>query len=291
MTEENQAEHRINIMDTQTDLLQTQTETEESRQDGPQVAGVMERFVALMIDAGLVLVGYQIFLWVLLKFYAPQLEQIIWLALGVLIPFIIYETIFTCGGRSTLGKKLVGIAVVDVNTGEPLGFFRSFVRAVGYVFSGAILMCGFLLAFVDDHHRALQDFLAGSVVMQARPKGFFEKVLLTCTGSLFVIIFSFSLYSQLFGAGSWVQKRLVLQAKDHLEQIGYLQEVHRTYFGVYTNDLLRLSLLSGDPVQFQRDTQKVLDRKGFKIGVSEKGYKITARAKDARKTPVYYPSR
>ena len=290
MSEENQVEKRINIMDTQTDLVQTQTETEETQQAGPQVAGVMERLVALMIDAGLVLVVYQIFLWVLLKFYAPQLEQIIWLALGVLIPFIIYETIFTCGGRSTLGKKLVGIAVVDVNTGEPLGFFRSCIRAVGYVCSAAILMCGFLLAFVDDHHRALQDFLAGSVVMQARPKGFLEKALLTLTGVLLMCLFSFSMYSQLFGAGSWAQKRLVLQAKNHLEQIGYLQEVHRSYFGVYTNDLLRLSLLSGDPVQFQRDTQKVLDRKGFRIGVGEKGYKISARAKDVRKTPVYFPS-
>ena len=71
-----------------------------------------------------------------------------------------------------------------------------------------------------------------------------------------------------------MQKRLVLQAKDHLEQIGYLQEVHRTYFGVYTNDLLRLSLLSGDPVQFQRDTQKYWTAKALKSAWVKKDTKL-----------------
>ena len=46
----------------------------------------------------------------------------------------------------------------------------------------------------------------------------------------------------------------------------------------------------GDPVQFQRDTQKILQPRGFKIGVKGDSYKISAVAKDAKKTPVYYSS-
>ena len=125
--------------------------------------------------------------------------------------------------------------------------------------------------------------------MQSRPKSWGEKTALTLTGLVLLSAFSYCFYSQVFGDGSYAQKRMILQAKNHLEKIGYLEELHRIHFGSYTNDLLRLSILSGDPVQFQRDTQKVLDRKGFKIGVSDRDYKISARAKDVRKTPVYFP--
>ena len=104
-----------------------------------------------------------------------------------------------------------------------------------------------------------------------------------------MFMFVFSAYSQIFSGGSWAQKRLILQAQEHVRKIGYLEEVHRMKFGYYTNDLLRLSILSGDPVQFQRDTQKVLDNKNFRIGVKDNKYKIRAQAKDLRKTAVYYP--
>ena len=81
----------------------------------------------------------------------------------------------------------------------------------------------------------------------------------------------------------------IIKAKNHLEKIGFLEEVHRLNYGYYTNDLLRLAILSGDPMQFQRDTHKVLENKGFRIGVTDRDYKITARAKDTKKTLVTYP--
>lgn len=281
-------EHRIGNILEESAPVPPPAETYE--QSGPQVAGVAERFVALLIDWGLIGILYQLGLMAALHWLQPDLVQLYWLLAGVLVPFILYETIWTSGGRSTLGKKLVGIRVADKNTGEPLGLVRAFVRAVGYVLSGALLMCGFLLAFIDDKHRALQDYMAGSVVIASRPKSWVEKTALTLAGLLLMCGFAGYFYKQLFGAGSLAQQRLISQAKAHVEKIGYLEEVHRLHFGYYTNDLLRLALLSGDPVQFQRDTQKVLDRKDFRIGVGEKGYKIRARAKDTRRTAVYFPA-
>ncbi len=277
-------EYRINIMEDAPQVQQPQQEAQ-----GPVLAGVMERFVALLIDAGVVLFVYQIFLAILFKLCQLDLEQIYWALAGIVPAFVVYETLFTCGGRSTLGKKLVGIVVIDQHTAEPLSLLHSFIRAVGYVISALLLMCGFLLAFIDDKHRALQDYLAGSVVLQSREKSFAENAILTVTGTIWLALFSFVFYSQIFGDGSFAQKRLILKAKNHLEKIGYLEEVHRINYGYYTNDLLRLSILSGDPVQFQRDTHKVLDNKGFRIGVTDKKYKITARAKDVKKTLVTYP--
>ena len=85
-----------------------------------------------------------------------------------------------------------------------------------------------------------------------------------------------------------MDKYYVDRARKHLVNIALLEEAHYTRYGRYTNDLLRLSLLSGDPVQFQRDTQKILSPKGFKIGVNGNRYKLSAVARDAKKTPVYY---
>lgn len=256
----------------------------------PAVAGVLERLVALLIDAGLIFFIYQVFLLVLLRFTSPDLQQLYWWIAGVNVPFILYETLFTSGGRNTLGRALVGVRAVRLADGGTLNLAQAFVRAMGYYVSAALLMCGFLLAFIDSQHRALQDYLAGSVVLQARQKSWGEKALLSLTGLVLLLAFGGYFYKQLFGAGSLVQQRMITRAQEHVKKIGYLEEMHRVQFGRYTNDLLRLSILSGDPVQFQRDTQAVLDRKDFRIGVSATGYKIKARAKDVRKTPVYYPS-
>lgn len=256
----------------------------------PAVAGVLERLVALLIDAGLIFFIYQVFLLVLLRFTSPDLQQLYWWIAGVNVPFILYETLFTSGGRNTLGRALVGVRAVRLADGGTLNLAQAFVRAMGYYVSAALLMCGFLLAFIDSQHRALQDYLAGTVVLQARQKSWGEKALLSLTGLVLLLAFGGYFYKQLFGAGSLVQQRMITRAQEHVKKIGYLEEMHRVQFGRYTNDLLRLSILSGDPVQFQRDTQAVLDRKDFRIGVSATGYKIKARAKDVRKTPVYYPS-
>ena len=178
-------EQRINIMSEEPTQPAAQTEVD----DTPKPAGITERFVALLIDWGLISFLYQLFLLWILRKYVFSLEQLYALLAGVLVPFVLYETIFSSGARNTLGKKLVGIRVADQHTGEPLGVLRAFIRSVGYVLSGGLLMCGFLLAFIDDRHRALHDYLAGSVVVQARPKGFLEKALLTLTGIVLMIAF------------------------------------------------------------------------------------------------------
>lgn len=275
-------EQRINIMEDAPAVS-----AEEEQQARP--ASVSERFVALLIDWSVICIPYQLLAAFVLNRMMLDLEQIYAVIGAVVIPFILYESVFTCGGRNTLGKTLVGIRVEDVHTGHPLTFARAFVRAVGYFVSAILLMCGFLLAFIDNSHRALHDYLAGSEVVQARFKSRGEKAVLTLLGLGLMSFLVFYTYSQLFGAGSLAQRRMVLRAQEHVQKIGYLEEVHRIHFGYYTNDLLRLSILSGDPVQFQRDTQKVLDNKNFRIGVGQTGYKIRAHAKDAKKTAVFYP--
>ena len=81
-------------------------------------------------------------------------------------------------------------------------------------------------------------------------------------------------------------------AQEQLIKIAYLEELHKQHYGFYTNDLLRLALISGDAVQFQRDMQQYFRRGKFEIGVNKDGYYIQGYAKDnadpAKSSLVYF---
>lgn len=280
-------ENRINIMEPDIPAPAQPAQPEEPR---VEYASVTERFVALLIDYGVFFIPLQIILWIFFKIAGP-LDGIwppVFLFVGINLLFVLYEAIFSCGDRVTVGKALVGIAVVKADLSGPISFPRAFCRAVGYYISGLLLMCGFLLAFFDDRHRALHDHFGGSVVVQIRPKTWGERLLIRLLGAVLLIAFGWIFYEQVLGGGSLTQKAYIRQAEKHLKNIALLEEAHYNRYGYYTNDLLRLSLLSGDPVQFQRDTQKRLYHKGFKIGVQGNTYKISALAQDSQHTPVYF---
>ena len=281
-------ENRINILD-----VQDSTPSAPKKQEEKVVyASVSERFIALLIDYGIIFIPFQFITWIWFNVAHPELELWHYLALigGINGAFILYETIFSCANRMTLGKGLVGIAVVKKDLSGPLGFFRAFLRAIGYYVSGALLLCGFLMAFFDDRHRALHDILCGSVVVQIREKSWMERFFVRLLGSVLLFAFAWTAYSQVFGGTAWLDQYYIRHARKHLQKIALLEEGHKAKYGYYTNDLLRLSLLSGDPVQFQRDTQAVLEPKGFVIGVTKDSYKIRAVAKDKKHTQVSYSS-
>lgn len=279
-------EQRINIMEPEV------AAPAPAGAEQPKVvyATVTERFVALLIDYGVVFIPAQLIAVLILKLAGPALDfgGILALVAGINGAFVLYETILSSGDRVTLGKSLVGIAVMKKDLSGPLSIPQAFMRAIGYYISAALFMCGFLVAFFDDRHRALQDFLGGSVVVQIREKSWTERALVRFLGGVLLAVFAWTAYSQFFGGGSLIQKYYVDSARKHLRKIALLEEAHYTRYGRYTNDLLRLSLLSGDPVQFQRDTQKIFMPKGFRIGINGKRYKLSAVARDDKKTTVYY---
>jgi uncharacterized RDD family membrane protein YckC len=279
-------QQRINIMQ------DTPVVTDTQEQPKIIYATVAERFVALLIDYGIVFLPCQFITWLWIKLTNPELELWQGVAIVAIINglFVLYETIFSCGDRMTLGKALVGIAVVKQDLSGSVSFVRAFLRAVGYYISFGLFGCGFLWAFFDDRHRALHDFLGGSVVVQIREKSGAETLVLRGLGVILLLLFAGTIYFHSFGGGALVDRWYIRHARMQLSQIARLEEAHKDLYGYYTNDLLRLALLSGDPVQFQRDTRKILEPKGFKIGVSENSYKISAVAKDKKHTRVVFES-
>lgn len=263
---------------------------ESSSSQGLAYASITERFVALAIDYGIIFLPFQLIAWLLNKGFgrALELEHWIYLLVGINVLFILYETIFSSGGRVTLGKNLVGIAVVKKDQKGPLTWPQALLRALGYYISVGLFFGGFVLALVDDRKRALHDFLGGSVVVQLRERDTWEVWAVRALGLLLLIAFCAGMYRS-FGGRNWQEQYKVHQAQNFLENLALLEEGHYLRYGYYTNNLERLALLSGDPVQFQRDMHKVFStgRKGIRIGVQENTYKISALAKDKHKTPVY----
>ena len=77
-----------------------------------------------------------------------------------------YFVLFWSTAGQTPGMRLMKLRVVTRGGVHP-GVARSCVRLVGLVLAIVPLFAGFLPVLVDDRRRALQDFLAGTVVLYA----------------------------------------------------------------------------------------------------------------------------
>jgi uncharacterized RDD family membrane protein YckC len=76
----------------------------------------------------------------------------------------LYFIVFWSLVGQTPGMRLMDVRVTTAS-GELPGFGRSTVRLVGLVLAIIPLFAGFLTVLVDDRRRALQDLLAGTVVL------------------------------------------------------------------------------------------------------------------------------
>ncbi len=69
----------------------------------------------------------------------------------------------------SVGKRRVGIRVVDRMTLEPIGLWRGAVRLIGRALDVLSYGLGFLIPFCTVRRQTFADLLAGSVVVEDRP--------------------------------------------------------------------------------------------------------------------------
>ncbi|HEV8251184.1 MAG TPA: RDD family protein [Gaiellaceae bacterium] len=130
---------------------------------GPR-AGFWRRFLALLIDsiivgiAGGVLVGIG---------GALDSNALIGIGYAVwLIGFAVYEIYFH-GGPSgqTVGKRALGIRVIDFASGGPIGYGRATIRWLGRIISGLFCYLGYLWMLWDQEKQTWHDKMANDVVV------------------------------------------------------------------------------------------------------------------------------
>ncbi|MCK4936432.1 MAG: RDD family protein, partial [Elusimicrobiales bacterium] len=267
--------------------LNDNLENTDTREDNLTSAGFHERLIAYVIDA---LPFVALCYWTLSKLVIAEIivfnpaNELKWKLIWIFL-YLIYETIFSSGGRATLGKYIMGIRVRNAD-GNNLSVGKAFLRSVSYFLSSLPLNAGFLMALFTKKKRALHDFIGSSRVIRIREK--------SSMAEGFIIVFSFALLA--FFIGSWVnqsfltldpsEKKQIVLAKRSLSRIGQLEEIHKKRYGGYTSDIKRLIVLSHNPRVIQKDLMKNIQIDSLMISSNGRDYVISAKAKNWRKSEV-----
>ena len=80
---------------------------------------------------------------------------------------VAYHTFFIGLNGMTLGKYLAKIKAVDLDTKEPIGFLRAFVRAVFRFANELFFYIGFWFALFSPLNQTLHDYSTNTVVIDA----------------------------------------------------------------------------------------------------------------------------
>jgi uncharacterized RDD family membrane protein YckC len=142
----------------------------ETGEPAPVVyAGLASRGLALAIDAllanllflsGTALVGL---VTSLVGSIRPTWLAATLVSAGWILVVSAYFTCFWATAGQTPGMRLLRLRLL-AGDGTPPGLGRSLLRLAGLLLAIVLLFTGFLPALVDDRRRALQDYLAGTVV-------------------------------------------------------------------------------------------------------------------------------
>lgn len=99
--------------------------------------------------------------------FAALFGGIALILLGVLFVAFLYVRAMGKTGQPW-GARIVGVRVVDMRTGEPIGFWRALGRSLfANIFSSAIFYLGYLWMLWDDKQQTWQDKVVNSVVVRA----------------------------------------------------------------------------------------------------------------------------
>ncbi len=131
--------------------------TESGGRSGAR-AGFWRRFVAALLD-GLILGVIGGILGAILT-DSDNAASGVSLVLGIL-----YYTYFEGSSGQTLGKKALGIRVVDIGGGGSIGFGRAFIRYIGRIVSAIPLLLGYFWMLWDKEKQTWHDKFAHSVVV------------------------------------------------------------------------------------------------------------------------------
>lgn len=77
-----------------------------------------------------------------------------------------YFTYLVGSRGQTLGQQVMGIRVVDADSGQAaIGYTRAFIRWIGYLVSALVLLLGFLWPLWDSRKQGWMDKMARTVVV------------------------------------------------------------------------------------------------------------------------------
>jgi len=134
-------------------------------------AGFWVRFLAALVDGIIVAcIEFPIdrIIGVDYNNFQLGLQSALALLVSLTIIFLYYGWFYKNKG-ATPGKILMGLRVIDKNTGKNLSYFRTFFReTLGKLCSGVIFFIGFIMAAFRSDKRALHDLIFDTQVLQKK---------------------------------------------------------------------------------------------------------------------------
>lgn len=132
-----------------------------------QYAGFAPRLLANLIDLFLYLV---VMLPVGLLFdpssYTESTRLYYWTELALQLCVAVVYILCWMRYAATPGKVLMGLRVLNAETGENISFSQGMIRYLGYFVSAIVFCLGYLWIFLDDKKQAWHDKMAQTVVVQ-----------------------------------------------------------------------------------------------------------------------------
>ena len=140
-------------------------------------AGFLNRYLAYFIDRLAIFLVYILFwlVWILFDKTLneigidPKIKKMILGNLGVIIylviPWLYYSFFESSNGKATLGKKALGIIVVDANNNK-ISFVRATVRYWSKYVSLIIFFIGYIMAGFTKKKQALHDIISVTYVVK-----------------------------------------------------------------------------------------------------------------------------
>ncbi|MEI4768807.1 RDD family protein [Psychrobacillus sp. FJAT-51614] len=84
---------------------------------------------------------------------------------GFFISWMYYALLDSSSWQGTIGKKVMGISVSDLD-GERISFLRATFRYFFHIFSALILYIGFLMVIFTQKKQALHDMMTSCVIVK-----------------------------------------------------------------------------------------------------------------------------
>ena len=95
-----------------------------------------------------------------------------WIAVLVALGYFVWNFGYRQGTTgSSIGKSVLGFRVVSENTGEPIGFGLSVLRAIAHAVDAAIFYVGYLFPLWDAKRQTLADKMLATVCLPLNPTG------------------------------------------------------------------------------------------------------------------------
>jgi uncharacterized RDD family membrane protein YckC len=185
----------------------------------------------------------------------------------------------------TPGKQVMGLRVAASDGSAP-GFARSLARALGWLLSTPLANFGFVLALFHPKTRALHDLIAGTYVVEVGPR--------RSNGALAFLIAAMAAIG-LFAMQYWTSLlrptredlTAVARARDGLEVIAKIEAKYKADHGVFASSAQELAEASGDVDVFRAAMLDVFRPTPFYVEAGNRRWRVTAAAKDRRRTLVH----